>query len=396
MAGPLLAAERERHAEEMTRTFREVSEREKAVATAQADLQATVNQRAKEISDRAVSVARQGMQRESDQRIAEERDARQRTESRLVEMTSKLTEAQSAQAEAVKAKRELDDARRELELTVERRVSEQGAVIRAQAVRDAENTLSLKVTERDETITQLTAQINDLRLAAESGSARVQGEAQEIELEQELRLKFPMDTIEAVGKWADGADVIQKVVGLEVLAGKQCGVVVWESKRTKNWNEGWLAKLRQDQREAKAEIAILVSRALPEEIETFALREGVWVVAPRHAMTLAFLLRRAMIEVTIAREVTAGQATKAELLYRYLTGPQFKHRVTAVIEKITELRDDLDKERKSLTKQWAKREQGLEVMVTALAGMYGDVQGLAGQSMKELEGLRLPEGKEAA
>lgn len=299
----------------------------------------------------------------------------------------KLAEAQKAQAELIKKQRELDDAKRELELTVETRVQEGLSEVRSQAKREAEDGLKLKVMEKDQTIASMQQKIEELKQKAEQGSQQLQGEVQELELENLLRAKFPFDTIEPVPKGEFGGDTIQRVVS---PAGQMSGTILWESKRTKNWSNGWLAKLRDDQRTAKAEISVLVSHALPEGIETFDVVEGVWIAHPRVIGPIATMLRNTLIEVSNARIINEGQQTKAEMVYQYLTGPRFRQRVEAIVEAFSSMQDDLDKERKVITKQWAKRQEQIDRVMGSTVGMYGDLQGIAGKSIQQIEGLELP------
>jgi hypothetical protein len=192
----------------------------------------------------------------------------------LNQREEKLAEAQKAQAELIRKQRELDDARRELDLTVEKRVQEGLDATREQARREAEEQLKFKVMEKEQTIAAMQKQIEDLKRRAEQGSQQLQGEVQELELEALLRMKFPHDTIEPVPKGEHGGDVLHRVIS---PLGQSCGTILWESKRTKNWSDGWLVKLREDQRDAKAEIAVIVSQALPKGVETFELIDCVWV-----------------------------------------------------------------------------------------------------------------------
>lgn len=168
----------------------------------------------------------------------------------------KLGEAQKVQAELMRKQRELDDARRELDVTVEKKVQESLVAVRHKAKQEAEDSLKLKVTEKEEPISSMQRQIEKLRRRAEQGSQQLQGEAFEIELEAVLRAKFPRDIIEPVPKGEFGGDVLHRVVG---PSGHVCGTILWESKPTKNWSDTWLPKLREDQRTAKAEIARIVS-----------------------------------------------------------------------------------------------------------------------------------------
>ncbi|MFH0792593.1 MAG: DUF2130 domain-containing protein, partial [bacterium] len=298
----------------------------------------------------------------------------------------KLAEAQKAQVDLLRKQRELDDAKRELDLTVEKRVQEGLGATREQARKEAEEGLKLKVAEKEQTIASMQKQIEELKRRAEQGSQQLQGEVQELELEAVLRTKFPFDTIDPVPKGEYGGDTLQRVVG---PMGQVCGTILWESKRTKNWSDGWLAKLRDDQRAAKAEIAVLVSQVLPKDVETFGLVDGVWVTHPRTVIPVAITLRNTLIEVAASRQAVEGQQTKTEMIYHYLTGPRFRQRVEAIVEAFSSMKEDLDKEKKAITKQWAKREEQINRVMQSTVGMYGDLQGIAGKSLQEIEGLEM-------
>jgi hypothetical protein len=147
--------------------------------------------------------------------------------------------------------------------------------------------------------------------------------------------------------------------------------------------------LRDDQRNAKADISVLVSHALPEGIETFDVIDGVWITHPRSLLPVATILRHTLLQVSNARLISEGQQTKAEMVYQYLTGPLFRQRVEALVEAFSSMQDDLDKERKVIMKQWAKRQQQIERVMGATVGMHGDLQGIAGKSIQEIDGLSL-------
>ena len=299
----------------------------------------------------------------------------------------KLAQAQQEQAESIKKQRELDDAKRELELTVAKRIQEGLSEVRMLAKKEAEDEQKLKVMEKEQTIAAMQKQIEDLRRRAEQSSQQLQGEVQELELENLLRTKFPFDAIEPVPKGEFGGDVLHRVFG----AGRQSGgTLLWEIKRTKNWSDAWLVKLRDDQRAAKAEAAIIVSHTLPKGVETFDMIEGVWVTHPRVALPVAMILRQSLLEIAVARQSSEGQQSKTEMVYQYLTGPRFRQRIEAIVEAFSTMQEDLDKERKAIMKQWAKREEQIERVMAATVGMYGDLQGIAGKSLQEIEGLAFP------
>jgi hypothetical protein len=229
-------------------------------------------------------------------------------------------------------------------------------------------------------------QIEELRRKAEQGSQQLQGEVLELQLEAMLQAKFPHDRIEPVPKGEHGGDILHRVV---LPSGVVCGTILWESKRTKNWSDGWLAKLREDQRTAKAEIAVVVSAVLPKGVDTFDHIDGIWVTHPRAILPVALSLRQTLIEVNSARQASEGLQTKTELVYQYLTGPRFRQRVQAIVESFSAMKEDLDKERKVIMKQWAKRDEQIERVMQSTVGMYGDLQGIAGKTIQEIEGLEL-------
>ena len=398
LAAPLIAATRQQFEKQLSQKDVEIAQREqgvrdkeKQIAEAKRTLEDQVAEQvnAQLKTERARVIEEES--RRAKQAAAAELDGKARELAELQEVLKvrdeKLAEAQKAQAELIKKQRELDDAKRELELTVEKRVQDGLSEVRTQAKREAEDGLKLKVMEKDQTIASMQQKIEELKQKAEQGSQQLQGEVQELELETLLRAKFPFDSIEPVPKGEFGGDVLQRVVS---QTGQQSGTILWESKRTKNWSDGWLVKLREDQRTAKAEVSVLVSQALPKGTETFDVIDGVWVTSPRAALPVATILRHTLLQVGMARQVSEGQQTKTEMIYQYLTGPRFRQRVEAIVEAFSTMQEDLDKERKAIMKQWAKREEQIERVMGATVGMYGDLQGIAGKSLQEIEGLEFP------
>ncbi len=299
----------------------------------------------------------------------------------------KLAAAQRAQAELIRKQREVEEAKREIELTVEKRVSAAVGEMRTKAREEAEDALRLKVTEKDQVIQGMQKQIEELRRKAEQGSQQLQGEVQELELESLLGSAFLYDTITRVPKGEFGGDVLHRVVMNQ--AGAVCGTILWESKRTKTWSDGWLAKLRQDQRAAKADIAVIVSQALPKGVKHFELIGGVYVVSPQCVRPVAEMLRGLLVEVAGVRQAVEGRETKAAVVYQYLTGARFKQHMQAIVEAFTTMQEDLGAEKKVMMRQWAKRDVEIERVMASTARLYGELQGIAGTSLGELEGLRL-------
>jgi len=391
LAAPLLESVRRDYEQRLSQKDNEISKREKFL-----------NQRAESIEK-----AKQNLDHEIEQKLRSERarivseeaqkaklaigsDLEQKAKEindlqlLLQEQDKKLGEAQQVQAELLRKQRELDDAKRELDLTIEKRVQANLVAERDKAKKEAEEELKLKVMEKDQTITAMQKQIEELKRRAEQGSQQLQGEVQELQLESLLRAKFPRDTIHPVAKGDFGGDVLQRVIG---PLNQICGTILWESKRTKNWSDGWLPKLRDDQRAAKADVAVILSQALPKDVDTFGFLDGVWVADPKVAVPVALSLRQSLIEISAARQASQGQQTKMEMVYGYLTGPRFRQRVQALVEAFSSMKEDLDREKKTITRQWAKREEQIDRVMQATVGMYGDLQGIAGKTLQEIEGL---------
>jgi hypothetical protein len=397
LAAPLIESTRRQFEQQLAQKDGDIAKREQAMrekekqlndAKRKLDDQVTDQVAAQLKAERARVVAEESKKAKLASAAELENKARELTELQEVlnANNEKLAEAQKAQAELIKKQRELDDAKRELELTVEKRVQEGLTDVRTLAKKEAEDEQKLKVMEKEQTIAAMQKQIEELKRRAEQGSQQLQGEVQELELENLLRTKFPFDAIEPVPKGEFGGDVLHRVVG---AGGQSGGTILWEFKRTKNWSDGWLAKLRDDQRTAKAEIAVIVSQVLPKGVETFELVESIWVTHPRAALPVAMILRQSLLELALARQSSEGQQTKTEMVYQYLTGPRFRQRVEAIVEAFSTMQEDLDKERKAIMKQWAKREEQIERVMGATVGMYGDLQGIAGKSLQEIEGLEL-------
>lgn len=397
LAAPLLESTRRQFEQRLAQQNAEMAKRETAIREQQAVVERERSMLAQNLADSLAAErpkiaaeesqrARQALKTELTQREHAESELRQL----LADRETKLADAQRTQVDFLRKQRELDDARRELELTVEKRVQDSLADTRRLARDDAEKQWKLTLTEREEMIGGLKRQIEELKRKAEQGSQQLQGEVQEIELESLLRSSFLRDRIEPVPKGEHGGDALQRVHNEQ---GQFCGTILWESKRTQRWSDAWLPKLREDQRVAKAEHAVVVSQALPKDHCAFNHNDGIWVCSFSAAIPLAIALRHGLVEIAAARQSIAGQQTKMELVYEYLTGPRFRHRIHAIVEKFSDMRDDLDRERKSMTRLWAKREEQIRGVIESTAGFYGDLQGIAGRNIPELPELSLVDGE---
>lgn len=243
-----------------------------------------------------------------------------------------------------------------------------------------------KEMEKEKIISDLRKALDDARRKADQGSQQTQGEVVELQLEELLRSTFPSDTIEPIGKGVNGADIRQIVCSNR---GTRCGVILWESKQTKRWEEKWVAKLKGDMRQEKADLAAIVSAAPPTTSwNGMDVVDGVWVSSFGLTIPLAMLLRKALLDAGYQKAVVQHQGTKAELLYGYVTGHEFRQQIEALVEVSTEMQSQIARERAAYEKIWKQREGQLHRLYTSTATIFGSIQGLAGSSaVPELKGL---------
>lgn len=391
LAAPLLAATRadyeqrmQAQSEALAKDRSELQLQQSKLAHAQAHVAEQVAERLQ--AERAALIAQEQKRVRStvEQEMKQQADALKEAEDRLKQSHEKLAVAQKQQAEFMVKERALEDQKRELEITIAERVKADSEAIRAKAQADAEQSMRLKVSEKEIIIAGMQSQIEDLKRRAEQGSQQLQGEVLELDFENQLQQRFPMDRVAPVPKGEFGADLVQEVM---TSTGQAAGSIIWELKRAKNWSDGWLAKLRDDQRNLPADVAVLVSAALPKGVERMDVVETVHVVHPREALALAAILRASLLDIARVKLQQVGQAGKMEQMYDYLTGPHFKHRVDAIIENFRAQQKELDKEKSFMMRQWAKRQKNLDNVLEATSGMYGDMQGIAGSGMPAITAL---------
>lgn len=300
---------------------------------------------------------------------------------------TKLREAQQAEIEARRLKAEAEEAKREVELRVARELDAERAKVRDAAIKERDDAHRLQLAEKDKQIHDINKQVEELRRKGTSGSQQLSGEVLELSLEEILRHAFPQDHFDPVPKGQNGADLVQTVVS---ATGAPAGKILWECKRTKGWNKAWLPKLRDDQRAANANLAVIATETLPEGVSTFDIVDGVWVTALTAIVPLAATLRIGALETATARRAAAIDGTIRDQVFNYLTTPKFRQRVVQAVEAYDEMRKDLDSEKRSTVKQWGKREKQLDRMLGGISGLYGDLQGIVGTGMPALEKLELP------
>jgi hypothetical protein len=308
----------------------------------------------------------------------------------LAEQQQKVKELTSREMKLLKEKRDLEERSEQLDLEVARKLEEERKGIASEVARRKDEEYRLREADKEHKINDLLKQIDDLKRRAEQGSMQLQGEVQELELENMLQGEFPHDSITEISKGVRGADCMQEVF---TPGGHSCGKILWESKRAKNWSNAWVDKLKEDQREAKAEAAVIVSQSLPEGLRHIGHLGGIWVCDFPSAIGMAYILRAGLVQVASARASVVGKNEKMEMLYEFLSGVEFRNAVQGVIEAFTQMREDLESEKRATERMWAKREKQATKAIVNMARMYGGIQGIVGKTLPSIPTLELPGGE---
>ncbi len=319
--------------------------------------------------------------------IAEQSEKTNALVEELEEKNKKISEANKKELEFLKKQRQLEEQREQLELEVERKLSEERKKISEEAGKKAAEENMLKMREKDDQLASMKKQIDELKRKSEVGSQEAQGEALEGALQEVLQQTFPYDKFEEIKKGARGADVLQRVFN----NGKECGVILWESKNTKDFQKAWIEKLKKDQQDKKADIAVIMTMTLPKEIDNFDRCEDIWITDYKSATGLATALRQTLVSVTRERGRIKHQDGMKDVIYDYVTGKDFSMRVRQIAAAYIEMQKDIETEKRSMNRIWTKREKQISLVLENLSGMRGEIEGIVGgqKLLPEVDNLSL-------
>jgi hypothetical protein len=292
--------------------------------------------------------------------------------------------------ELLKKEQELKHQQELMKIQLQKELMEKTSLIEEAAKKKKDEEFELVKKEFEKKLEDQKALINEMKRKAEQGSMQLQGEIQELALEEILKRTFVYDTIEEVGKGIRGADAIQTVIN---EFGQICGKIVFESKRTQNWSEAWIEKLKDDQRALGAEIAVLVTQVMPKDMERFGQKEGIWVCNYQEVVSLVFVLRQILLKTQSVKSIQENKTDKMGLLYNYLTGTQFRQQLEAIVEGFSSMKEELEREKRAMKKIWKEREVQIEKVIDNTIDMYGSIKGIAGNAIAPIQHLELPEGE---
>ncbi len=306
----------------------------------------------------------------------------------LNEKSEQVKELNNSKIEIARLKREKEEIESKAKADAQLALSEELILEKEKILHALEAQNELKMKAKDEQLEQIKRELDNAQRKAEQGSMQLQGEALELAIESWLSSQFPFDSIEEVKKGAFGADCIQTVHTREA---QNCGVICYESKNTKAWSDAWISKLKQDMLKVNADIGVLVTSVYPREMKRMGFVEGIWVCSLDEFKGSVSLLRESLIRLQQSVKKEENRTDKMSLLYSYMTGNEFSMQMTAIVDGFIKMKEELDKEKRSLMASWKRREKTIDGVLQNTTEMYGALQGIAGNSaIVHIDALELP------
>ncbi|MGZ3900757.1 MAG: DUF2130 domain-containing protein [Bacteroidia bacterium] len=328
-------------------------------------------------------LARQQLEQEAIKKAAGEMQLQMEALNKeLAEKSQKLKESLVKELELMQKEKQVKEKEENLKLELEKQLLEKQKEIEERAKKMEAERSDLKIKELEKKLSDQVEQLEIMRRKAEQGSMQLQGEVQELALEELLRSNYPFDMVEEVAKGIKGADCIHHV--RNHLA-QECGKIIYESKRTKAFSNEWIQKLKADMRAQQADLAILVTETLPKDMDSFGFREGVWICKFSDIKALSFVLRDSIIKINTAMVSQENKTDKAHLIYNYVTGTEFRQNIEAILEGWLALKDGITRERVQMEKIWKEREKQIDKTLTNTAQFYGSIKGIAGNAVGDIQ-----------
>lgn len=319
--------------------------------------------------------------------VAEQRDVIEMLKKEIEAKSKEVIELNNAKAEIEKLKREKEEALSKAKVEAQLELSKDLAVEKERLAKQFQEQNELKLKEKDKQLEDQKKLIDEMKRKAEQGSMQLQGEVQELVIEEWLSSQFPFDTIDEVKKGAFGADCVQVVNTREL---HNCGVICYESKNAKAWSDGWIAKFKQDMLKANADVGVFVTSVYPSGIERMGFVDGVWVCSLEEFKGSVALLRESLISTHKAVQKDENKGDKMSLLYNYLTSNEFAMQLQSIVDGFTTMQDELEREKRSLTASWKRRQKLIDGVLINTTEMYGSLQGIAGNAIAHIKSLELP------
>ncbi len=306
------------------------------------------------------------------------------------EKNEKINDFRKQELDLRERSRKLEDREKNVELETQRRIDEEKKKIEEDTAKRFIDEHHLKDLEKDKKFSDMEKLVEELKRTSQQGSMQTQGEVGELELEKTLEKLFPTDEISEVKKGELGGDIRQIV---KTQRGTGCGMILWEIKRTKTWDERWVSKLKEDMGRDKIHVAVIITEILPKDFKKpIGEKSGIWITTSTFVEPLAKLLRKGLYEVAKEKAVNFNKQSKAEEVYDFVTSNEFIQQIERMVGIYQEMNEQISRERAVAERQWKLREMQVSRLITGVSGIYGSMQGIAGSALPLVKNLELPEG----
>ena len=340
-----------------------------------------------ELIAQRIEVEKKSLLLELKKQVEEEQETRFKAlNEELAEKSNQVKEFNKAKAEIERLKREKDELRDQVVSEKEKEFSEKLQIEKSRIQKQADDSTELKIKGLQLQLEEQTRLAEEMKRKAEQGSTQLQGEVQELAIEEWLKEHFPLDVIEEIKKGAKGADCLQTV---HTRNRQNCGTIYYESKRTKDFQAAWIEKFKNDIRDKNATLGVLVTEAMPNDMERMGLKEGVWICTFEEFKGLCVVLRESVIKFSEATASQENKGEKTQMLYDYLISNEFRLQIEAIVEGFTSMKKDLDSEKNALMKIWKQREKQIEKVLLNTTQMHGSIRGIAGSVIQPVALLEL-------
>lgn len=321
----------------------------------------------------------------------EQSDAMNLLRKELEEKSGKIKELNKATAELEKVKREKKELADSIKAETEKEFSQKLDAEKKRIQKEEQDKNELKKKELEKKLEDQKRLTEEMKRKQEQGSMQIQGEVQELVIEEWLSNQFPLDTVEEIKKGERGGDCVQTV---NTRTYQNCGTIYYESKRTKAFQQNWIEKFKADMLEKKTDIGVLVTEAMPLGMERFGLKDGIWICSFEEFKGLCTVLRESIIKISATITTRDNKGNKMGMLYDFLTSNEFRLQIEAIVEGFSQMQTDLITEKRAMTKIWSKREKQIEKVISNTVGMYGSIKGIAGNAIQSIQLLELPSNDE--
>ncbi len=309
----------------------------------------------------------------------------------LNEKSEQVKELNRSKAEIEKLKREKGELKEAAEAEAQKKLNETLTTEKEKIRKSEEEKNELRFKEMQKQLEDQKKLTEEMKRKQEQGSMQLQGEVQELAIEEWLAVQFPLDTIEEIKKGARGGDCLQHV---NTRSAQNCGTIYYESKRTKDFQPSWIEKFKADIRDKGADIGVLVTEVMPSDMDRMGLKDGIWICNYEEFKGLCAVLRQSIVQLSSAISTQENKGDKMDMLYTFLTGNTFRMQVEAIVEGFTQMKSDLESEKRSMQRIWKQRDKQIEKVVTNTIDMYGSIKGIAGNAIQSVKALELPSADE--